>query len=102
MVGGFNQNGLITIDGDYIQGGVLQMELGGTSYFDKLIINGTATFNSSAVIQVSLINGYIPQIGDQFNSIQWNALNIDFDSANVSVPAGMTRNIVAGVFRITR
>ena len=58
-----------SIIGNYVQNpaGKLTMELGGTTpgtQYDKLSITGDATLNGA--LQVSLINGFAPQLGNQF------------------------------------
>jgi len=61
--------GIIDIEGDYTQSttGGLNIDLGGYAAggdYDVLNVSGTASLDGSLV--VTLINGFVPQIGDQF------------------------------------
>ncbi|MFO0940978.1 MAG: LamG domain-containing protein [Pirellulales bacterium] len=62
--------GLINITGDYVQtaGGVLDIEVGGTSSvtpdFDRLVVSGSASL--AGTLNVSLINGFVPDVSESF------------------------------------
>ena len=64
-----NSAGIISIDGDYTQtaNGVLEIQLGGTTpgtEHDQLVVTGDATL--SGILNVSLIDGFEPKLGDSF------------------------------------
>jgi hypothetical protein len=60
--------GYVEIEGDYVQdeGATLEIELAGTdpSDFDRVVIEGSAYL--SGVIQVLLLDGFVPSPGDVF------------------------------------
>ena len=61
--------GIITVNGDYTQtvDGILEIELSGRTPgtgHDQLVVTGAATL--SGILNVSLINGFEPQLGDTF------------------------------------
>ena len=70
--------GCITVTNNLYLGGIYQEEIGGTtpcSGYDQLIVNGNVILNdgltppTSGVLQVSLINGFVPQVGQSFEII---------------------------------
>lgn len=65
--------------------------------YNRIIINGAADLQGS--LTVSLDN-YVPQAGELFDLIDWDSLVQDFDNNNVTLPNGMERVNVNGVFRI--
>jgi T5SS/PEP-CTERM-associated repeat protein len=62
-----NTVGALDIDGDYTQfvGGALDIELGSTASFDKLIVTGHATL--AGTLNVSLFNAFTPAVGNSFD-----------------------------------
>ena len=77
--------GKITINGNYTQGanGVLNMEIGGTAPgtgYDQLQVSGTATLGGT--LNVTLINGFQPAVGDVFQIIAPNAFSGAFATIN--------------------
>ncbi|HWN93747.1 MAG TPA: hypothetical protein VNT99_01830 [Methylomirabilota bacterium] len=77
--------GKITINGNYTQGanGILNLEIGGTTAgteYDQLVVNGTATLGGT--LNVSLINGFQPAVGDVFNIIAPSAFSGAFATIN--------------------
>ena len=77
--------GRITINGNYTQGanGVLNMEIGGTTAgteYDQLVVNGTATLGGT--LNVSLINGFRPAMGDIFQLVAPNSFSGAFATIN--------------------
>jgi len=61
--------GALHVDGAYIQAaaGKLQIELGGVTpgaSYDQLLVSGAASLNGA--LQASLINGFMPEIGNTF------------------------------------
>ncbi|MEY2562489.1 MAG: hypothetical protein QOH88_682 [Verrucomicrobiota bacterium] len=84
--------GKITIEGNYFQGanGVLNMEIGGTApgtEYDQLKVNGTATL--AGTLNITLINGFRPKVGDVFQLILPNAFAGSFATINT---VGFTGN----------
>jgi hypothetical protein len=68
--------GVLTVDGDYTQllGAVMRMELGGAGpgYYDRLVITGL--FDAGGVFELLLLDGFVPDIGDVFDVLDFNAL----------------------------
>lgn len=78
--------GNITIQGDYTQqsAGVLEIQLGGTTAgteYDQLTVTGTATM--AGTLNVSLIDGFIPQVGDSFTILPYGTRSGGFSTLNV-------------------
>jgi hypothetical protein len=101
-----NQDGSIEVDSgtlslgnsSFVQGkGTVSIKLGGTGpgQSGSLIVGGNATL--SGPLAVSLSNGYVPAIGDQFQILSCATLNGAFSS--VQVPTGfIVTNLGSGVF----
>jgi len=86
-----NSPGVLTVDGDYTQGGTatLAIELAGNggvagTDYDRLLVWGTA--NLSGVLDLQVDAGYTPTIGDSMPGI--------VTAANVSGTFDMTNNVV--------
>jgi hypothetical protein len=76
---------------DYQQGaaGSLFVEIGGTTPgagFDQLIVAGNASLNGQ--LEVALVNGFVPQVGQTFQIVKSGSLVGRFKSLAPS-PAGM-------------
>jgi hypothetical protein len=85
--------GKITINGNYTQGagGALTMEIGGKAAgteYDQLRVNGTATLGGT--LNITLINGFRPAVGDVFQLILPNAFAGSFATINT---VGFTGNV---------
>lgn len=87
--------GIITVDGDYTQqaDGILEIQLGGTTAgtgYDQLVVTGTATMNGT--LTVSLLDGFMPELGDTFfiidHSGEGSSGTGDFDTINLPDLAG--------------
>ena len=81
-----NSAGGITIEGNYTQEstGVLDIQLGGTTagtQYDQLTVTGTATM--AGTLNVSLIDGFIPQVGDSFTILPYSTRSGGFSTLNV-------------------
>lgn len=66
------------IAGDYVLDGILEMEIAGLiagTQYDQLIVEGTAFLNGT--IEVVLIDGFEPEIGDVFDLIIAEAFVLD-------------------------
>jgi hypothetical protein len=80
--------GIMEIKGDYTQGdgGTLLIELAGTNMgvdHDLLDVAGTAQLDGA--LQVVLLDGFRPQLGDVFDVLEFDSLTSVFDE--VAVPA---------------
>jgi hypothetical protein len=65
----------------YADTALLSIELGGTtrgSQYDAIVASGNLSL--SGVLQLSLINGFIPVAGDSFDILDWNTLSGAFSS----------------------
>ena len=83
-----NSPGVITVEGDFSQGeqGTLHMELAGTKagrQYDQFIVAGEASL--AGTLEVSLLDGFEPQAGDNFDILKFSLTRGDFD--NVILPA---------------
>ncbi len=83
-----NSPGTLTIQGAFTQGatGLLEIELAGTGagQFDILNISGNALLGGG--LQVSLLDGFLPEIGDTFDFLLASAVDGTFDPASVFFP----------------
>ena len=82
-VGPGNSPGILGITGHFTQTStsVLAIEIGGLiagSEYDQVQIGGLATLGG--ILDVSLINGFLPTVGDQFEILQYNSIFDDFDT----------------------
>jgi hypothetical protein len=88
-----NSPALITYGGDVVLGpaATLKIELGGTtrgSMYDALNIAGNLTTESA--LEVSLINGFVPSIGQTFDILNWGSLNGQFSSLTLPPLPGLS------------
>ena len=93
IVGPGHSPGKITVNGNYTQGanGTLNIEIGGATAgteYDQLQVNGTATLGGT--LNVTLINGFRPAVGDVFQIIAPNAFSGAFATINTT---GFTGNV---------
>jgi T5SS/PEP-CTERM-associated repeat protein len=74
--------------GSITYAGTLEIELGGTSpgSFDKLIHSGLATLGG--ILDISLINGFVPGAGDSFDILDWGSIAGNFSSFNLPTLTG--------------
>ena len=103
-----NSAGGITVQGDYTQSadGILEIELGGTTagtQYDQLTVTGTATM--AGTLNVSLINGFIPQVGDSFTILPYGTRSGGYTILNLPEGyrwgidygySGLTLNVLEG------
>lgn len=78
--------GTINVTGDYTQEstGVLAMEIGGTTpdtEHDQLLVSGTAALDGT--LQVSLIESFIPSLGDSFTLMTYASQTGNFATENL-------------------
>jgi hypothetical protein len=81
--------GVLTLEGDYEQesGGTLEIELSGLQQdteYDHLVVTGAATLGGA--MDIRLLDGFTPQVGDQFTVMNHGSRTGEF--AVVSVPCG--------------
>jgi hypothetical protein len=86
-----NSAGIITVQGDYsnLNSGLLQIELGGTTAgteHDQLVVTGTATMNGT--LTVTLLPGFLPELGETFFIIDHTIGTLTFDTVNLPNLAG--------------
>lgn len=84
-----NSPGTLTITGNYTaqSSAVHDMEIAGTSSYDVLNISGTAILDGA--LNVSLLGGFVPNIGDQFTLMTYASKTGTFASVNLpSLPSG--------------
>src|SRR5262249_38111255 len=84
-LGGAGAAGSLTVNGNYVQtaGGVLNVELGGTTAggaFDQLAVSGQASLNGT--LNVSLLPSYQPSLGDAFAVLKFASSVGGFAVAN--------------------
>src|SRR5262249_5084110 len=77
--------GYLVVSGNYVQtaAGTLNMEIGGLapgSDYDVLSVQGTATLDGT--LNLSLLNGYVPNPDDVFALLTSNGLSGDFATIN--------------------
>jgi hypothetical protein len=78
--------GIITVNGSYTQqaNGVLEIELGGTTAgtgYDQLEVNGAASLDG--VLNVSLLDGFKPEAGNEFLILPYTSRSGEFTSPNL-------------------
>ena len=73
--------GRLDLTGDFTQtiNGSLNIQLGGTmtGEYDELLISNTAELDG--ILNISLVNGYAPELGDSFDIISFGSRQGDFD-----------------------
>lgn len=83
--------GVLTFNGDFfhVEGGLIAMQLGGTSLtdplnpeYDRLVVSGMAEIAGDLIVE--LTDGFTPELGDSFDLFDWAAVAGDF--ANVLLP----------------
>lgn len=85
--------GSLTIQGNYTQSsGTLSIELGGLAagtQFDQLLVSGNVSLGGT--LQVSLVNGFTPAVGDQYQIITAGSISGTFSTLTlVSFPGTAT------------
>lgn len=89
--------GTLTLDGDYRQGtgGRIVIEIGGLTpgeSYDQLIIHGGLLFDGGMAgeLELVLIDGFVPQVGDEFEVILFGWRDGDFALAEAVTIGGVT------------
>ncbi len=79
-----NSPGILTFTGNFSNTGTINIELGGTAPitgYDQLLVTGALT--AGGTINVSLINGFVPALGNEFTIIDANTLSGTFPTLNL-------------------
>ncbi len=82
-----NSPGTLTVTGNFTQGsgGDLQIELGGPSFFDRLLVGGTASLGGR--LSALSFGGYIPEYGDKFAFLQAGSISGNFSTVTTWNPS---------------
>ncbi len=80
-----NSPGPLTIDGDYTQTGILELEITGAGPGEYDIFSVTGILDLSGIVRI-IFDGYIPADGDSFQLLQFGSLIGDFDLDLPSLP----------------
>lgn len=75
QLGGTNSNLADLLSGDVTE--FSTADSGGL--YDTLQVNGTLGLNAGSTLRVELQDGYVAQLGDVFNLLDWGTLNLDAD-----------------------
>jgi hypothetical protein len=103
IVGPGHSPGKIMVNGDYTQGGTgtLNIEIGGAAAgtgYDQLQVSGTAALGGT--LNLGLINGFLPSVGDVFAFILPSAFTGAFSTINTTGFTGQV-NYSASAITIT-
>jgi hypothetical protein len=83
---------VITTTGNYTQvsGGIFEVEIGSTgpTEFDRIIVGGVAQLGG--VLDVSLIDGFVPQLGQTFDILESTLVNGEFEFEDFPIFNGHT------------
>lgn len=95
--------GRINISGDYVQGadGALNIEIGGNAPgtgYDQLVVGGNADLGGT--LNIKLVNGYRPQVGDVFTIISPSSFSGAFAQVNAT-GLGVQANYASGAITVT-
>ena len=67
----------------------LTIEIASINDFDQLFLNGSMSVESGATLELVLLNGFVPAVGDQFNIINFASSTGEFDTSSApSLPQG--------------
>ncbi|HYC89843.1 MAG TPA: hypothetical protein VEO54_11570 [Thermoanaerobaculia bacterium] len=79
--------GTLTISGDYVQAsdGMLQIELGGTTQYDRLLVGGSVTLDGT--LDVTTTSGFAPAAGNAFQIMTFGSR---VDQSTFAVMNGLT------------
>ena len=96
--------GAYTIDGDWDKtGGSLAIDIGGLAAgteFDQLVVTGTSTL--AGTLEISLFDGFVPNLGDSFEIITTGSLTGTFSSiTGTDLGGGLSFDVVYGLDHVT-
>ena len=58
---------------DFQSGSVLNIDIASLQDFDQLILNQTVTIDSGAILNINLLNGFAPRVGDEFKILDFGS-----------------------------
>jgi hypothetical protein len=95
--------GTLVFNGNFTQGanGAMNIEIGGNTAgtgYDQVVVNGTATLNGT--LNITLINGYKPTVGDVFTILSPSAVSGSFSQIN-SPGLEVQANYASGAMTVT-
>jgi hypothetical protein len=91
--------GILTIDGNYVQDApaTLEIEIGGLTpgtQHDQVVVTLAATLGGT--LNVTLINGFVPSVGNSFTIMTYASHTGDFATKNLpALPAGLAWQAIA-------
>jgi len=84
--------GILSVDDiTFAAGSILNMELGGTvrgGGYDALVSNGDVVLQDGSTLSVSLIGSFVPEMGDEFDILDFSSLSGHFTTINLPALAG--------------
>ncbi len=85
--------GTLTLSGDVLLGlgSVVNFELGDASTYDRLV--GIEDLTLDGTINVTLVNGYVPVLGQSFDLLDWGGL---IESSSFSLPTDLVLEDISG------
>jgi len=86
-----NSPGELTFTGTYIEQGTLQIEIGGTIAITEYDVFSPRLYsNQSGTLQVELINGFVPELGNSFRIVNTVGMGGTFETLNLpELPPGL-------------
>jgi autotransporter-associated beta strand protein len=84
--------GILSVQGiTFAAGSILNMELGGTvrgSGYDALVSSGGVVLQDGSTLSVSLISNFVPEMGDEFDVLDFSSLSGQFTTINLPALGG--------------
>jgi autotransporter-associated beta strand protein len=84
--------GILSVeDVTFAAGSILNMELGGTvrgGGYDALVSSGGVVLQNGSTLSVSLISNFVPEMGDEFDILDFSSLSGRFTTINLPALAG--------------
>jgi len=84
--------GILSVQGiTFAAGSTLNMELGGTvrgGGYDALVSSGGVVLQNGSTLSVSLISNFVPEMGDEFDVLDFSSLSGRFTTINLPALAG--------------
>jgi autotransporter-associated beta strand protein len=84
--------GILSVDDiTFAAGSILNMELGGTvrgGGYDALVSSGDVVLQDGSTLSVSLISNFVPEMGDEFDVLDFSSLSGQFTTINLPALAG--------------
>ena len=98
-----NSPGTLTLTGSFTQnaGGMLLMEIASTTLYDQLVLSG-ASNTLEGVLEIQFVDGYQPQIGDNFNFFSdGSGQPITTNFTTIVLPSGYSGSFNSGGFTLS-